>query len=269
MKTCSFIVIATLASGFATAAMSNSEAVIHSFPSGSQPVGRLLQAIDGSLVGTNFNGPGTPGSVFQMVERHGKWSERTIYKFGSYKGDGKNPEAGVVQDASGIYYGTTNYGGTHGKGIVYSLALNGTKWTGKVLYSFTGGSDGATPIGGLLYDGVTGTLFGTTYQNGMHGCGTVFELAQSNGVWNLSTLWSFEGGGNDGCYPERSVHIGAKNGTLIGTTTYGGGSNYGTVYQLSQKQTSGARKCFIRLEMKADTIPRTSTSTPPTTSLTA
>lgn len=235
MKTCSFILIATLATGFATAAMSSSELVIYSFPSGSQPVGRLLQAIDGSLVGTNYNGPNPPGSVFRLVEKHGKWSERTIYEFGSYNGDGEYPAAGVVQDVNGIYYGTTDEGGTYGNGTIYSLTLNGTKWTEKVLYSFTGGSDGAVPMGGLLYDGVTGTLFGTTFEAGADNCGTVYELSQSNGVWKLSTLWSFEGSGKDGCYPVRSVHIGAKNGTLIGTTNAGGESNYGTVFELAQK----------------------------------
>lgn len=234
MKTCSFIVIATLASGLATLAMASSEVVIHSFPSGYRPVARLLQAADGSLVGTNLSGPNPSGSVFRMVEKHGKWSERTIYEFGSQNGDGKTPAAGVVQDANGNYYGTTDYGGVYGQGTVYSLTQSGAKWSEKILYSFTGESDGAVPEGGLLYDSVTGTLFGTTYFDGVHACGTVFELTPSNGVWTLSTLWSFQGG-NDGCNPERSVHIGAKNGTLIGITTYGGRSNYGTVFELAQR----------------------------------
>lgn len=255
MKTCSFIVIATLATGFATAAMSSSESVIYSFPRGSLPEARLLQAIDGSIVGTNYNGPNPPGSVFRMVERHGDWSERNVYKFRGY-GDGQNPQAGVTQDANGIYYGTTNYGGTYGYGTVYSLTQNGSRWTEKLLYNFTGGSDGSLPIGGLLYDQVTGTFFGTTYQSGMHNCGTVFELAQTNGAWKLTTIWSFEGGGNDGCNAERSVHIGAKNGTLIGTTTYGGESNEGTVYELAEKAGIWSEKVLYSFSSAGGSYPQ-------------
>ena len=61
------------------------------------------------------------------------------------------------------------------------------------LYSFTGGNDGGWPVTGLV-QGSDGNFYGTTYEGGTHGCGTVFKIS-ANGA--LTTLYSFTGG-NDG-----------------------------------------------------------------------
>ncbi len=72
---------------------------------------------------------------------------------------------------NGTLYGTTSAGGTYGKGIVFSLSLTGSE---TALHSFGYGSDGATPLAGLI--DVNGTLYGTTSAGGTHGDGTVFAL---------------------------------------------------------------------------------------------
>ena len=73
----------------------------------------------------------------------------------------------------------TNYGGAYGWGTVFKLDSSGNQ---TVLYSFTGGSDGADPNGGLIMD-ASGNLYGVAYVGGdiscnvqMGGCGVVFEL---------------------------------------------------------------------------------------------
>jgi uncharacterized repeat protein (TIGR03803 family) len=48
-------------------------------------------------------------------------------------------------------------------------------WKGTTLYTFTGGDDGATPIGGLIAD-KAGNLYGAA-ANGGAGDGTIFELS--------------------------------------------------------------------------------------------
>jgi uncharacterized repeat protein (TIGR03803 family) len=58
----------------------------------------------------------------------------------------------------GKLYGTTSLGGAYGKGTVFSMSLTGSNE--KVLHSFGHGSDGATPLAGLI--DVKGTLYGTT-----------------------------------------------------------------------------------------------------------
>jgi uncharacterized repeat protein (TIGR03803 family) len=111
--------------------------------------------------------------------------------------------------------------------------------TETVLYNFTGGSDGAHPQSRLTADG-KGNLFGTTYQGGTSGPGTVFELSPNgSGGWNETVLHSFSGGldiGPDGAGPSGPV-IFDSAGNLYGTTRFGGTDyiycSYGTVFELS------------------------------------
>ena len=65
---------------------------------------------------------------------------------------------------------------------------NASAQTLTTLYSFTGGSDGATPIAGLISD-PSGDLYGTTA--GAGGAGTVFELVNSSGNYTQRILYDF------------------------------------------------------------------------------
>ena len=113
--------------------------------------------------------------------------------------------AGLILDAAGNLYGTTQYGGSHQWGSIFELTPNqdGT-WKENVLYNF--GSlpniaDGAAPSATLLFD-AAGNLYGTTYYGGLiqcqggwgYGCGTVFKLTHNaNGTWTESVLYTFPG----------------------------------------------------------------------------
>jgi uncharacterized repeat protein (TIGR03803 family) len=114
--------------------------------------------------------------------------------------------------------------------------------TEKVLYSFTGGADGAGPFAGVVAD-AQGNFYGTTANGGngacQGGCGTVFELSpNSDGTWTETQLYSFSGG-NDGSAPESGV-IFDSTGSLYGTTIHGGASNDGTVFRLSAPAKPGS-----------------------------
>ena len=97
----------------------------------------------------------------------------------------------------------------------------------KVIYTFTGGADGAYPYAGLTMDRA-GNLYGTT-QGGGKGFGTVFKLTNKNSNWVLNPLYSFQGD-NDGANPTARVIFG-PDGSLYGTTP-SGGAGYGTVFKL-------------------------------------
>ncbi len=88
-----------------------------------------------------------------------------------------------------------------------------------VLHAFTGGVDGGYPGTGLTMDRA-GNLYGTTGVGGPGGYGTVFKMTHRSSGWELSTLYSFHGGG-DGNGPETRVIFG-PDGTLYGTTNNGG-----------------------------------------------
>jgi len=116
--------------------------------------------------------------------------------------------------------------------------------TYKVLYSFTGGADGAQPLAGLTMD-ASGNLYGTTISGGTGNCpgscGTVFNLSHSGAGWALNTLYSFAGG-NDAAGPGGRVLL-ARDGTLYGTTEGGGvdhceGNGCGTVFHLRPSATA-------------------------------
>jgi uncharacterized repeat protein (TIGR03803 family) len=100
--------------------------------------------------------------------------------------------------------------------------------TFSVIHNFTGGADGANPYTGLTRD-AAGNLYGTTLYGGAS-YGTIFKLQQSGADWILTQLYSFTGG-TDGAYPYSRVAI-ARDGTLYGTTSYGGASGSGVVYRL-------------------------------------
>lgn len=90
-------------------------------------------------------------------------------------------------DAAGNLYGTTSAGGV-GAGVVFKLTPNsdGT-WAESVIYTFTGGSDGAVPLDGLISD-AAGNLYGTTSTGGV-GAGVVFELTPNpGGSWTENVL---------------------------------------------------------------------------------
>ena len=102
-----------------------------------------------------------------------------------------------------------------------------------VLHDFTRGKDGASPQVGLSID-AAGDLFGTANSGGSAGFGTVFELEPKGSGFAFKVLHAFSGGSvgsTDGGGPAARVVFG-PNGTLYGSTTFGGNANAGVVYNL-------------------------------------
>ncbi|MFZ1011288.1 MAG: choice-of-anchor tandem repeat GloVer-containing protein [Candidatus Sulfotelmatobacter sp.] len=140
--------------------------------------------------------------------------------------DGSGPLAGLAIDSKGNIYGTTNSGGAHGAGVVFRANGSGQE---RVLYSFGSiTNDGANPESSLIFD-AAGNLYGTTFSGGTSGDGTVFRLTPK-GVETV--LYSFAGGA-DGANPEARLAM-DKFGNLYGTTTAGGTSGNGTVFEISK-----------------------------------
>jgi uncharacterized repeat protein (TIGR03803 family) len=104
--------------------------------------------------------------------------------------------------------------------------LTASASTEKVLYSFTGGDDGADPESSLLID-ASGNLYGTTYDGGVNGDGVLFKVSRRG---RETVLHSF--GFGDGKFPAAGL-IGDQNGTLYGTTSSGGTYDAGTVYKFA------------------------------------
>ena len=148
----------------------------------------------------------------------------TIITLATFTGaNGANPTSGLVEDTSGNLFGTTSEGGTSDDGTVFEVQKgSGTVTT---LATFAG-TNGATPWGSLIED-ASGNLFGTTLNDGTSSDGTVFEV--QNGSGTITTLAFFKG--TNGAKPYAGV-IEDSSGNLFGTTSQGGASGDGTVFEV-------------------------------------
>ena len=139
-------------------------------------------------------------------------------------------EGRLLRRSDGTLLGTSF--GYPGDGIVFQLTSSGGSWTAKKIFGFSG-SNGSGPSGGLIQNS-NGALYGTTYNGGAHGDGTVFKLSLSGGKWTETVLHSFAGG-SDGANPRCDLVRVSSSGVLYGTTQYGGGAGQGegTVFSLA------------------------------------
>jgi hypothetical protein len=166
------------------------ESLLHRFrgrpTDGSGPNGNLVLQ-SGNLYGTTMGGgKWESGLIFKLAppsQTGGRWTETFIHEFSAGAGPGSFPQAGLVQDCFGNFYGTLADSVTPSGGSIFRLypPSPGGKWAMQVLYVFTRAPDGAGPL--ELRFGKDGTIYGTTEYGGTctafeGGCGTVFELVR-------------------------------------------------------------------------------------------
>lgn len=188
---------------------------------GPGPMAGVTMDASGNLFGTTVAGGASQrGEVFEIV--HGS---KTITPLASFNvTNGADPVDAVTLDSSGDVFGTTVDGtGTSADGTIFEV-VKGTN-TVKTLASFNGinGSFSEAP---LTFD-KNGNLFGAASAGGISGNGTVFELPK--GATTLKAVASFRT--NGGTQPSGNIAIDAK-GDVFGTTTYGGTSGDGSVFEI-------------------------------------
>jgi len=208
--------------------------VIHTFSGGADganPYAGLTVDRAGNLYGTTTRGGVGYGTVFKLKHAGSGWILQTLYSFkGNQLGDGAVPESRVVFGPDGSLYGTTLQGGgtncgsgSAGCGTVFRLTTPPSvceaascSWTETILYRFTSGFNGRSPLGEVVFDSA-GNLYGTTFAGGGRNVGTVYKLIRTNGGWSEQIIYSFLGR-NDGEGPhDGSTFDGLGN--LYGTAT--------------------------------------------------
>jgi uncharacterized repeat protein (TIGR03803 family) len=194
------------------------ETILHNFGMGSDgaaPVaGPILDSV-GNLYGTTPRAGSFGGGTIYRLTPSGSYSVLHNFRGGN---DGSAPEGTLLRDSSGNLFGTTSAGGSHGSGVIFKVTPSGAE---KILYSFTGGSDGSVPRGSLVSDALN-NLYGTTTQGGNLNMGVVFEYSAS-GVF--SVLHSFSNTG-DGQYPSPDLTL-DSSGRIYGAAQ--GKSNDGSL----------------------------------------
>ncbi len=176
----------------------------------------LIEGNDGKLYGTGGGGARSLGTVFKLNTDGSGYA--VLHSFGTLSGEGRAPN-GLVEGRDGALYGTTQYGGSNDGGTVFKLNKDGSG--SKVLRSFTK-SSGHWPTASLTV-GSDGALYGTTSSGGANDLGTVFKINPDGSGY--AVLYSFMGA-QDAAGPNGELVVGT-NGTLYGTTYYGGMSNFG------------------------------------------
>jgi uncharacterized repeat protein (TIGR03803 family) len=286
IRSIALAVVISLGGGATQPAQAQTFTLLHTFtgaPDGANPIAGLVRDAAGNFYGTTQQGGITGGlcansglngcgTVFKLDP---SGNETVLYRF-TGAADGEFPAAGLVRDAAGNLYGTTQYGGVTssacgiGCGTVFKLdttgiltVLHSPGSSGGLVMDAKGNLYGSTSEGIFKLDPATGTfnvldsdagsgatlaqdpagnLYGTT-----GGGGTVFKLDTLD---NYTTLYSFTGKGGDGSNPLAGVILDGA-GNLYGTTSVGGTPNClggnnskvgcGTVFKLTP---AGAETVF-------------------------
>jgi len=240
--------VLALASANAHAVVTPTETVLVNFgPSisktvGSLPYSPLIFDPKGNIYGTTSSGGQyDQGTVFKLTPpAAGKtaWTPMVLFSFNGTT-NGGYPTSGLVMDAAGNLYGTTQTGGAYEDGLAYKLSppKSGTTWAETVIAVFDG-KNGNSPTNAAMIFDANGNLYGTTEAGGNgtldgRGYGLVFKLTPpiSGGRWTETALCLFNM--TDGEGPAAKLTF-DQNGNLYGTTQYGGASNDGVVFKLTK-----------------------------------
>jgi uncharacterized repeat protein (TIGR03803 family) len=204
---------------------------LHTFngDDGQDPFAGLALATDGTFYGTTRLGGPTSGStgngnVFKITP-NGKLT--TLFDFAGYS-TGIYPLGSLLQASDESFYGTTSWGGKlYYGGTAFKVSSGGTLTTLRGFDGFVGYNPEAA-----LIEASDWNFYGTTFLGGAFcitagGCGTVYKMTPDG---TITVLHSFDG--SDGSSPSASLVQGA-DGSLYGTTPWGGTLGYGTVFKIT------------------------------------
>lgn len=211
-------------------------ATLHSFTIKTDPldgpVPGLARGTDGNFYGTTQYGgiiTGSPsgagdGGIFKITPA-GTYTHLHYFSgvdSSGHNADGAEPWGGLVQGANGNFYGTTQIGGSGGRGTVFMITPAGALTT---LHNFSG-ADGDLPLCTLCLAS-DGNFYGTTYGGGSHSNGTIFKMTPGG---TLTVLYSFSSA--DGINPWTGLAQGT-DGNFYGTCAYGGAHGSGAVFSIT------------------------------------
>ena len=209
-------------------------------------------AYGGGYCHTDETGTYCYGAVYKLTAPAGSghpWTEHVLYRF---YGPSGAPQSAIF-DKSGNLYGSAVWG-KYGFGMIFTLHPSTTtrsSWVESAVYNLKGGSDGAFVVTGLAFD-ESGKLYGSTLGGGLNsppGYGTVIQLtppAKSGGAWTECVLYAFTGG-NDGDGPIFGPIV-DSSGNLYGTTSGGGSTGFGTIFELSPEGRETTLHSFARTD---------------------
>jgi uncharacterized repeat protein (TIGR03803 family) len=226
---CNFAMLALLLPTIARSAPAQTYSLIHTFtdvPDGATP-NAIIQDAKGNIYGTTrgggifcFDDIVTCGAVYK-VDPEG--NETIVHAFQG-GGDGAFPDAALIEDAEGNFYGTTaGNGSINADSTIFKIDREGKEI---VLWDFDGPPGGGSQDEPLARDNA-GNLYGSSpfggdvscgYQG--LGCGTLYRLTPAGTMQLIHTFT-----GPDGIEPEGGLVVGVNQDAIYGTTVQGGNLN--------------------------------------------
>ena len=192
---------------------------------GNEPVGGLVQALDGNLYGTTGSGGlNEMGTLFRMSPS----GELDVVIHYSGTGGGE-VDLELIEGSDGNLYGTTRGLNPSGTGFVWEIFKLAP--SGEVTPHFTCTHDQTQLFGASLLPSDDGSFIGTTVRGGSSDNGSIFRIDPDG---NFTTLIDFTGvgGANPGSSPLGGL-VGTETGVLLGSTRNGGEHGLGTIYALT------------------------------------
>lgn len=152
--------------------------------------------------------------------------------------EGANPKGGGVVIGN-QYFGTTQVGGTNGKGVLYRVNLDGTGFTKLKEFSSNEGQpnyDNWANPNGLLTAG--GQIYGTLGGASNNWEGSIYRVDATGS--NFAELYNFRGNTSAGYRPNIAF---VDGNTLYGFCYYGGDAWEGTLFKINTDG-SGFQKLY-------------------------
>jgi uncharacterized repeat protein (TIGR03803 family) len=204
------------------AAQAQTEYILFNTPYFEDPSSPVVMDVHGNLYGTTLSDFHNRGSIYKLTPPSGsggQWSSTTLHVFPN-GGDYQSPGGDLVIDSAGNIFGAT--GSPSGSGIVYEIDAAGEE---KVIYTFKGGASDPSPES--LIEDSSGNFYANA-GGGTAGYGTLLKLS-SDGTKQI--LYNFQGP-SDGERPNSPLVLDSQ-GSLYGTTFYGGPNHAGTIFELA------------------------------------
>ena len=199
---------------------------------GSSPVGGLISAGSGMMIGTaTQGGASNKGTIFAMDETGNLTKLHDL----SLPIQGAAPENILVRNEE--FYGITSAGGAFNTGTFFHTSLNGTT---EILHNFDPATDGQSPNGDLI-KGQTGIYYGTSRFGGDQSGGTAYRISTDGEV---EVIHNFGANPDEGLYPYSGV-IQTNDGTLYGTTLTGGMYSDGVLYAIDPEGNYSVKHDFF------------------------
>ena len=208
----------------------NAATVVYSFRETASRVALTYDPANGMFYGTIAQGGAKGnGTIFKFNPQTN--AETVVYSFqGEPSKDGGFPRAALTYDpANKMFYGTTTRYGAAGNGTIFKFDPQTNTET--VVHSFKTYGEGSGPVAALTYDPANGMFYGTTSGGGTAFDGTIFKFNPQTNA--LTVVYSFGSVSGDGEYPHAAWIYDSGKGVYYGTTSGGGTSNAGTIFEFN------------------------------------